>query len=231
MEYAGFWRRVAAYIIDGIILSFVSLAFSELFMDDLKPEIPWEMLGELYAFGAFFALYHAIFESSKFQATPGKMAIGVIVTDLHGNRISLVRAIGRDLGKFVSINIMGVGVMMAGWGDRKQALHDVMADCLVIRKPKEEAIEITAEEQDWKIPESVSSSDLRVVSILKFKIRPVLLILWGVLALLWISFVFVWFGHPIPIAIFGIYPALAVLGLGSFIYWGWESHAKKNPAN
>ena len=86
-------------------------------------------------FGAGW-LYFALMESSSKQATLGKMMIGVIVTDTDGNRISFGRASGRFFGKIVSWITLLIGYRMAAFTKRKQALHDIMAGCLVIRKPK-----------------------------------------------------------------------------------------------
>ena len=79
-------------------------------------------------------LYYSLFESSQLQATPGKMALGVVVTDMDGARISFARATGRHFGKIISAMILGIGYMMAGWTEKKQALHDMMANCLVVKK-------------------------------------------------------------------------------------------------
>ena len=79
-------------------------------------------------------LYYALLESSSRQATLGKMAIGIIVTDLDGGRISFGRANGRYLGKMVSAFILMIGFIMAGFTERKQGLHDIMAGCLVLNK-------------------------------------------------------------------------------------------------
>jgi len=86
-------------------------------------------------FGAVW-LYFALMESSSKQATLGKMMIGVIVTDTDGNRISFGRASGRYFAKIPSAIILMIGYIMAAFTKRKQALHDMMAGCLVIRKPK-----------------------------------------------------------------------------------------------
>jgi uncharacterized RDD family membrane protein YckC len=59
------------------------------------------------------------------------------VTDLNGNRISFGRATGRYFGKFISSLTLMIGYMMAGWTRRKQALHDIMAECLVLRRKPE----------------------------------------------------------------------------------------------
>lgn len=77
--------------------------------------------------------YFALLESSRWQATIGKRICGLRVTRLDGRRISLPRAVGRYLGKFVSALILGIGFLMIAWTRRKQALHDLMADTLVVR--------------------------------------------------------------------------------------------------
>ena len=77
--------------------------------------------------------YFALLESSRWQATVGKRICRLRVTRLDGSRISLPRAIGRYLGKFVSALILGIGFLMIAWTRRKQGLHDLMADTLVVR--------------------------------------------------------------------------------------------------
>ena len=79
-------------------------------------------------------LYYAFLESSSWQGTLGKKALGLEVTDLQGRRISFARASGRFFGKFISVMILLIGFIMAGFTARKQALHDILAGCLVIRK-------------------------------------------------------------------------------------------------
>ena len=79
-------------------------------------------------------LYFTLFESSSLQATPGKMALGIIVTDLSGNRISFARANGRYWGKTLTGLTLGIGWIMAGFTRKKQALHDILAGTLVVKK-------------------------------------------------------------------------------------------------
>jgi uncharacterized RDD family membrane protein YckC len=112
VEYAGFWRRFVAVIIDGLILTVPNLILSFV--------IGW--------------LYYAFFESSRLQATPGKMALGIVVTDTEGQRITFLRASGRQFGKIISAFILYIGFMMAGWTRKKQALHDLLAECLVVMR-------------------------------------------------------------------------------------------------
>jgi uncharacterized RDD family membrane protein YckC len=72
-------------------------------------------------------------ESSSRQATVGKMTLGLKVTDLAGRRISFARASGRYFAKYVSSMTLLIGYIMAGFTERKQALHDIIAGTLVIR--------------------------------------------------------------------------------------------------
>lgn len=120
MSYAGFWKRFAAVLIDGIIITIVDMFL-------LMPFLGMLGLGFLSAaandgepsegfivaiIGAYFGslvliflsgwLYYALMESSNKQATLGKMALGIIVTDMNGNRISFGRATGRYFGKILS---------------------------------------------------------------------------------------------------------------------------------
>ena len=79
-------------------------------------------------------LYHSLMESSRYQGSLGKMALGIVVTDMSGRRISFGRATARHFSKIVSGLTIYIGFMMAGWTRQKQALHDMIAGCLVIRK-------------------------------------------------------------------------------------------------
>jgi uncharacterized RDD family membrane protein YckC len=90
----------------------------------------------LISFGFFVVgwLYHTWMESSRYQATLGKIALGIIVTDLNGARISFARANARFFGKWISGMIMNIGYLMAAFTEKKQALHDILAGCLVILK-------------------------------------------------------------------------------------------------
>jgi len=76
--------------------------------------------------------YFALMESSPYQATLGKMALGIKVTDYAGRRISFARAVGRYLGKIISSIILGIGYLLAGFSAKKQALHDMIAGTLVV---------------------------------------------------------------------------------------------------
>ena len=115
MEYAGFWRRLAAYIID-YILTFIAastIAFIFGFMVGVAGggETEGGVVG--FIIGLIIPwLYWAVMESSPKQATLGKMALGIIVTDLEGNRISFGRATGRYWAKIISGLTLLIGFIM-----------------------------------------------------------------------------------------------------------------------
>lgn len=148
--YAGFWLRFVAWIIDRVVLgisfSFISvpvMAASGLrnIMMDHPPQTPADLLGllgvvyKLVVLAVVFNwLYYALLESSAWQATLGKKALGLEVTDMNRRRVSFARATGRYFGKIVSAFILMIGFIMAGFTAQKQALHDMMAGCLVLRK-------------------------------------------------------------------------------------------------
>lgn len=141
--YAGFWKRFAAVFIDGLLLSFIggfvgcvsgfAFAVATAGKGNEGAEILLQLLLNLFNLIVAWS-YHAILESSSYQATLGKMAIGIKVTDANGQRISFARATGRHFGKILSFFTILIGYMMAGWTERKQALHDMLAGCLVVNK-------------------------------------------------------------------------------------------------
>lgn len=142
-EYAGFWLRFVAYIIDSIIVSIPLMvfgmgAFIGADMTSAIEEAPdMSMIGLIVYYASSIIipwLYYAFMESGNKQATLGKIALGLKVTDLSGGKISFARASGRYFGKIVSTIILFIGFAMAGFTEKKQALHDSMAECLVVRK-------------------------------------------------------------------------------------------------
>ena len=146
--YAGFWLRFVAWIIDMLILSAVGLIVLVPLVFTLFRGMPyegpmrwpmgWPMTPPFFWYWPLnligYWLYFALFESSTWQATPGKRVLGLFVTDMQGRPISFARATGRFFGKFLSWAILMIGYIMAGFTAKKQALHDILADCLVLRR-------------------------------------------------------------------------------------------------
>jgi uncharacterized RDD family membrane protein YckC len=139
--YAGFWMRCAAWIIDYLIVGIpmiifgfvVGLGLGAAGMNMNDPSVALGMQSLNLVSIVVFWLYWALQESSARQATVGKRVLGLRVVDMNGQRITFGRASGRFFGKIVSGIICAVGYMMAGFTERKQALHDIMASTLVIR--------------------------------------------------------------------------------------------------
>ena len=148
VQYAGFWRRFAAALIDGLINAPVSFVIQMLF--GVSPfsgglvktlDTPDELFRYLVRYIVAHSLvmvlawlYSALMESSRYQATLGKMALGIVVTDMNRQRISFGRATGRYFGKIISSIILLIGYFMIAFTQKKQGLHDIMANCLVVVK-------------------------------------------------------------------------------------------------
>jgi uncharacterized RDD family membrane protein YckC len=136
-RYAGFWRRFAALLIDWFVFSSIEIFIAAVRGIPLnaRPSTEPEVVAKAFLINlVIFWLYWAISESSPWQATIGKRAMDVYVTDLKGRRIGFGQASGRFFGKIVSFLILGIGFLMIGFSGRKQALHDLLAGCLVVRR-------------------------------------------------------------------------------------------------
>ena len=122
VTYAGFWKRFAALIIDIVVTQVVISTASF-----ITGGIGGSLLG---LFGGW--LYFALMESSSKQATLGKMALGIIITDYNGNRVSFARATGRHFAKILSAILLLIGYVMIAFTKKKQGLHDIISECLVV---------------------------------------------------------------------------------------------------
>lgn len=135
-EFAGFWKRFAAGILDNIIylVGLIVIGIVLFGVGSLLPEMlrGFVILLFILVFVASQWLYFALFECSKYQATPGKLILGIKVTDLNGNRIGFGRATGRFFAKIVSELTLKIGYLMIGFTEKKQGLHDMIAGCLVV---------------------------------------------------------------------------------------------------
>lgn len=119
LEPAGFWWRALAlwldYIVIGLILGLLAL------------------VGLWPAVVLVWWLYYALFESSRWQATPGKRVLGLIVTTEAYETMTFGRASGRFFGMILSYMICCIGFIMAAFTEKKQALHDIIARTLVLK--------------------------------------------------------------------------------------------------
>ena len=154
-NYAGFWIRVAAYLIDYVILmaaQFVIYSvmgisvFGATSLDLEANEIFTTTIGLVtYALVIVGSIaYFVLMESSSKQGTLGKMAVGIIVTDTNGNRITWLRALGRYFAKILSGIVLLIGHIMVAFTERKQGLHDMICSTLVVKgRPGEGSVDPT----------------------------------------------------------------------------------------
>lgn len=147
--YSGFWQRFGAYIIDSILLSIVSgicitvvgvvlggaMFLSANFHDLASIAYGLGIVFSIFLFSTLVNwLYYTLMESSSQQATLGKMALGMVVVDEFGGRISFARANGRYWSKILSAMFLWAGYIMAAFTEKKQALHDLIATTFVVDK-------------------------------------------------------------------------------------------------
>jgi uncharacterized RDD family membrane protein YckC/DNA-directed RNA polymerase subunit RPC12/RpoP len=151
VQYGGFWLRVVASIIDGIILAIplgilqaVLFAAMGMSMTRITPGMaPDEVLSALlpmlgviglaWIFGLALGCAYETFFLVKFGATPGKMALGLKVVRPDGSGIQAGRAIGRYFAKRLNDFILGIGYIIAGFDAQKRGLHDMICDTRVIK--------------------------------------------------------------------------------------------------
>lgn len=148
--YAGFWKRFAAYFIDSILVGIVTWIVQMIVMAGFfgvgaglsSGNDPGAMIAGAGLVGVMFgmvllplamqAVYFAWMHASARQATLGKMAVGIKVTADDGQAISFARGIGRYFAGIISSLTLCIGYIMAGFTDRKRALHDMVASTLVV---------------------------------------------------------------------------------------------------
>lgn len=146
-EYAGFWRRCAALVVDsfivmvvfGIIFGILGVLLGGLFAavgtSGGSPELMTGFAALMQIFFYFLVwAYFAWWYASPSMASPGKMAMGLIVVDSQAQKLSFLRGFGREAAKLVSGIILGIGYLIQPFTGRKQALHDMMASTVVLRK-------------------------------------------------------------------------------------------------
>lgn len=147
MRYAGFWRRLGAILIDFVLLAAAMAAIGWLGLPIYQRhesvvgmadgsftasfKVDYNSLGMVIGVLLWW-LYFALLESSRLQATLGKLALAIKVTTLDGRRIGFWRATLRTIAKYLSAAILLIGFIMAGLTRRKQALHDLLAGTLVV---------------------------------------------------------------------------------------------------
>ncbi len=119
LEPAGFWWRALAFWLDGMVVCLATGLLSLLGVGPLGIIVGW--------------LYYAVMETSRWQATLGKRAVGLIVVTENYETLTFARASGRYFGKILSAFILNIGFIMAAFTEKKQALHDIIAKTLVVK--------------------------------------------------------------------------------------------------
>jgi len=143
-NYGGFWVRFVASIIDGIVIYIIHSISALVFFGTMFPmpqdpegmQLEYFFSGQYMGYSIFSLLldvvYYAGMQSSSKQATIGKMAFDLKVVRTDGSRITFLRGVGRYFSKIISAIILMIGYIMAAFDSRKQALHDKIADTMVI---------------------------------------------------------------------------------------------------
>lgn len=137
MYYAGIIRRLIAGIIDvmlilasaQIIYLIISIAGLTRNLTNGQTELVTDFLSFIIGW-----VYYAQMESSTYQATIGKQILQISVTRLDGERLSFARASARYFAKLLSTVTFFVGYLMAGFTEKKQALHDKIAKTVVVQR-------------------------------------------------------------------------------------------------
>ena len=144
MHYAGFWIRLCAKFIDGLILGVVNFLISmamgvagaTVADSTSQPESLGAVMGVqgiLIVVQIAIGVAFYVFFVGKFGATPGKMALRLRIVRASGERVSYGRACGRYFAEMLSAIILNIGYLMAAWDEEKRALHDRVCDTRVIR--------------------------------------------------------------------------------------------------
>jgi uncharacterized RDD family membrane protein YckC len=142
-RYSGFWMRTLAAIIDSVLLQAgVMILMLPLFLSWFAAvsdtytieelELMGQGMGFLMGLGIQW-LYFTLLEASSWQATLGKKILGLRVTDMEGNRIGFGKANARYWGKLLSSIILLIGFFMVAFTEKKQGLHDKLANTLVVK--------------------------------------------------------------------------------------------------
>ncbi len=133
--YASFFERFAALLIDFVILTLVIYTIYYV-------SIEYLLYNKSYFFNIAYLLifnnlilfsYFVGFEISKYKATPGKLILKIYVEGIKGEKASIKKIIGRYIAKFLSTLLLFIGWLMPLWTDKKQALHDILSDCRIVK--------------------------------------------------------------------------------------------------
>jgi uncharacterized RDD family membrane protein YckC len=131
IQYAGFWLRVCSLLIDTIILFGIGFGVGLMLVELTSPNF---VVAISKPIGVIVSWLYFAFMEYKYGATFGKQALELKVIDINGEFPTFLQATGRHFGRYLSLLILYVGFIMAGFTKKKQALHDILSDCLVVKK-------------------------------------------------------------------------------------------------
>jgi uncharacterized RDD family membrane protein YckC len=142
LEYAGFWRRFAAFIIDAVLLSIIirilfpfhGLGFDFWHLDNRWYFIPLIAISDLLS-SLVTVAYSVVFWAWRGQ-TPGKIVMNIKVLRGDGSNITIGYALLRYLGYIVCGLMLGTGFLWIAFDSRKQGIHDKIADTVVVKLPE-----------------------------------------------------------------------------------------------
>ena len=135
-NFGGFWIRLAAYLIDFVVIAIPLVIIESLILvfgkfSDTQTESFLSI--NSYLIPAVWCIYNTCFHSSNWQATIGKRVLGLKVVNIYGERISFARALGRHFALNLSILLLYIGILMIEWTEYMQGLHDLIAKTYVIK--------------------------------------------------------------------------------------------------
>src|SRR5688572_8766773 len=130
-EFGGFWLRFLAFVVDSAIVFLIMALIVAGGAAALGAEGVFLATAIAWLFGF---LYWPVTQASRLQATLGKALLGMRVTGYQGNRLSFLRALGRELAKILSGAVFLLGYVVAAFTARKRSLHDLVASTLVVRE-------------------------------------------------------------------------------------------------
>lgn len=137
-RYVGFWARTCASIVDWVLIALITIPLLYLvyganyFDSDQIVQGSWDVILN-YVFPALAVLLFWRYRS----ATPGKMLVGAIIVDAEsGGKPSTGQLVGRYLGYFVSLLVLGLGYLWVAWDPKKQGWHDKLAGTVVVKRPQ-----------------------------------------------------------------------------------------------
>jgi uncharacterized RDD family membrane protein YckC len=151
MQYGTVQQRILAFIVDLMILLvaigiieavgipvFDDFRTVEIAVDgatEAQTKIEYSITGIVVTLALIWG-YYVGFEVSKYEATPGKIAMALRVTDMAGRRVGVIRSTVRHFAKFLTLATLSIGFFIAVFTRKRQTLHDLIAGCVVISKTK-----------------------------------------------------------------------------------------------